>query len=157
MCFFVEWISRKKGKMGMKLTAGGWMCRAVRWAVRALAAVLVVAGLLDVESTWRVSAASVSTTTVKGTLFLANGEPGSGMLHVSWPAFVTADGQAVVADSTDVTIAKDGFVSLSLAPNLGSMPGGLYYAAVFYMSDGSVSTQYWVTEKGGGWLDWNDE
>jgi hypothetical protein len=31
---------------------------------------------------------------------------------------------------------------VNLAPNLGAMPAGLFYTAVFYMSDGSVSTQY---------------
>jgi hypothetical protein len=66
------------------------------------------------------------------------------MLHVSWPAFTTANGLAIVADSSDVTIGQDGFLSVNLAPNQGAMPGGLYYTAVFYMSDGSVSTQYWV-------------
>lgn len=127
----------------MKLTADRLLWRTGRRAVRTLAVFLVVAGLLVVESMRRASAASVSTTTVQGTVYLANGEPGTGMLHVSWPAFTTADGQAVVADSADVTIAQDGFVSVNLAPNLGSMPGGLYYTAVFYMGDGSVSTQYW--------------
>ncbi len=63
---------------------------------------------------------------------------------VSWPAFTTANGQVVAADSTTVTIAPDGFVSVNLAPNLGATPAGLYYTAVYYMSDGSTSTEYWV-------------
>jgi hypothetical protein len=63
---------------------------------------------------------------------------------VSWPAFTTANGQAVAADSTTVTIATDGFVSVNLAPNLGATPAGLFYTAVYYMSDGSSSTEYWV-------------
>jgi len=29
-----------------------------------------------------------------------------------------------------------------LTPNRGATPAGLYYTAVFYMSDGTVSTQY---------------
>ncbi len=52
------------------------------------------------------NAQAVSTTTVQGTVYLANGQPGSGTLFVSWPAFTTANGQAVVADSTTVTIAR---------------------------------------------------
>jgi hypothetical protein len=88
--------------------------------------------------------AELSTTTVQGTVYLANGVPGSGMLHVSWPAFTAANGQAIVADSVDVTIGQDGFLSVKLTPNQGAMPSGLYYTAVYYMSDGSVSTQYWV-------------
>ena len=99
---------------------------------------------------WRVTltamtmAQAVSTTTVQGTVYLANGQPGAGTLVVSWPAFTTAAGQAVAADSTTVTIAPDGFVSVNLAPNLGATPAGEYYTAVFYMSDGTTSTQYWV-------------
>jgi hypothetical protein len=58
--------------------------------------------------------------------------------------FTTAAGQAVAADTTTVTIAPDGFVSVNLAPNLGATPAGEYYTAVYYMSDGTTSTQYWV-------------
>jgi len=90
------------------------------------------------------NAQAVSTTTVQGTVYLANGQVGAGTLVVSWPAFTTANGQAVTADSTTVTIAPDGFVSINLAPNLGALPAGLYYTAVFYMSDGTTNTQYWV-------------
>ena len=43
---------------------------------------------------------------------------------ISWPAFTTAAGQAVVADSLTVTIAADGFVSVNLAPNAGATPAG---------------------------------
>ena len=85
-----------------------------------------------------------TTTTVQGTVYLANGQPGSGTVYVSWPAFTTASGQAVAADNTTVTIASDGFMSVNLVPNLGSTPAGLYYTAVYYMSDGTTSTQYWV-------------
>ena len=89
-------------------------------------------------------AQAVSTTTVQGTVYLANGQPGAGTLAISWPAFTTAAGQAIAADSTTVTIAPDGFVSVNLAPNVGATPAGEYYTAVYYMSDGSTSTQYWV-------------
>jgi len=84
----------------------------------------------------------VSTTTVQGTVYLANRQAGSGTLHLSWPAFTTANGQAVAADSVNVAIGQDGFVSVKLTPNRGATPAGLYYTAVFYMSDGTVSTQY---------------
>ncbi len=89
-------------------------------------------------------AQGVTTTTVQGTVYLANGQPGSGTLTISWPAFTTAAGQAVAADSTTVTIPPDGFVSVNLAPNQGATPAGQFYTAVFYMSDGSTSTQYWI-------------
>jgi hypothetical protein len=85
-----------------------------------------------------------STTTVQGTVYLANGQPASGTLVVSWPSFTTANGQVVTADSTTVAIAPDGYLSVNLAPNQGASPAGLYYTAVYYLSDGSVNTQYWV-------------
>ena len=89
-------------------------------------------------------AQAVTTTTVQGTVYLANGQPGAGTLVISWPAFTTAAGQAVAADSTTVNLGPDGFVSVNLAPNVGATPAGEYYTAVYYMSDGTTSTQYWV-------------
>lgn len=118
----------------MKLTKNDWF-RAGRWM--GLSVVWMALG-------WLASAQAVSTTTVQGTVYLANGQPGSGTLIVSWPAFTTASNQAVAADSTTVTIAPDGFLSVNLAPNLGATPAGLYYTAVYQMSDGSTSTEYWV-------------
>ena len=91
-----------------------------------------------------VQAQAPTTTTVQGTVYLANGQAGSGTLIVSWPAFTTAGGQAVAADRTTVTIAPDGFVSVNLVANLGSTPAGLYYTATYYLSDGTTNMQYWV-------------
>jgi len=92
----------------------------------------------------RAGAQAISTTTVQGTVYLANGQPASGTLMLSWPAFTTASGQLVAADSTTVTIPADGFVSVNLSPNQGATPAGEYYTAVFYLSEGTVTTQYWV-------------
>ncbi len=86
----------------------------------------------------------VSTTTVQGTVYLANGQTGAGTLSLSWPAFTTASGQAVAAGSLTTAIGVDGFLSANLAPNLGSTPAGLYYTAIYQMSDGTTSTEYWV-------------
>jgi hypothetical protein len=85
-----------------------------------------------------------TTTTVQGTVYLANGHPGSGSLQVSWPAFTTANNQAVAAGRVNVSIGADGYVSLNLAANLGATPAGLYYTAVYHLSDGTTSTEYWV-------------
>jgi hypothetical protein len=91
-----------------------------------------------------IAAAQVTTTTVQGTVYLANGQPGAGSLHIAWPSFTTASNQAVAAGSLDVAIGADGFVSVNLAPNLGATPAGLFYTAVYNMSDGSTNTEYWV-------------
>ena len=129
----------------MKLTEKGWLrCAARQTRQSSFVAVLIAITLLGMAWMRAASAQAVSTTTVQGTVYLANGQAGSGTLRVSWPAFATANGLAVAADSTTVKIAPDGFVSVNLAPNLGATPAGLYYTAVFYMSDGSTSTEYWV-------------
>ncbi len=122
----------------MKLTGIEWFGAGRRMGLRlGLCLIWMALGVVA-------NAQAVSTTTVQGTVYLANGQAGSGTLVVSWPAFTTASGQAVAADSTTVTIAPDGFVSVNLAPNLGATPAGLFYTAVYYMSDGSTSTEYWV-------------
>jgi len=87
-------------------------------------------------------AQSVGTTTVQGTVYLANGSPGSGTLQLSWPAFTTASGQAIAAGKITATIGADGFASVNLAPNLGSSPAGLYYTAIYHLTDGTTSTEY---------------
>src|SRR5579863_5682207 len=124
--------SGKKDAMGMKLMKNGWF--GMGRGMAAFALTLALAAM----------AQAVSTTTVQGTVYLANGQPGAGTLVVSWPAFTTAAGQAVAADSTTLAIGPDGFVSVSLAANVGATPAGEYYTAVYYMSDGTASTQYWV-------------
>ena len=107
------------------------------------------AGSLGVCFTWMALALgavaqSLSTTTVQGTVYLANGLPGSGTLQISWPAFNTAASQPVAAGKVTASIGADGFVSVNLAPNLGSLPAGLYYTAIYHLSDGTTSTEYWV-------------
>ena len=118
----------------MKLTNKNWLSEWLRAARVALLCLVAVVALGQAPST----------TTVTGTVYLANGQPGAGTLVLSWPTFTTAAGQLVVADSTTVTIPTDGFVSVNLVANQGSTPAGEYYTAVFYMSDGSTHTQYWV-------------
>jgi hypothetical protein len=120
-----------------RLRAGGW-----------LGLLSIVMGLTGTGLESAAHAQAVSTTTVQGTVYLANGQPGAGTLVLSWPSFTTASGQLVVADGTTVTIAPDGFVSVNLAPNKGATPAGQYYTAVYYLSDGTTSTQYWVVPAG---------
>ena len=122
----------------MKLTNCEWWRAGIRGTL-----CWIVLGLLMTGFASSIGAQGVSTTTVQGTVYLANGRAGAGTLVVSWPSFVTAAGQAVAADRLTVTIPTDGYVSVNLAPNVGALPAGQYYTAVFYMSDGTVSTQYW--------------
>ncbi len=87
-------------------------------------------------------AQSVSTTTVQGTVYAANGAPSSGTLQLSWPAFTTASSQTVAAGKITAAIGADGFTTVNLAPNLGSSPAGLYYTAIYHLNDGTTSTEY---------------
>jgi hypothetical protein len=122
----------KKDAMGMRLMKDVWLrmgCGAAMWV---LALTLAATAM----------AQAVITTTVQGTVYLANGQPSAGTLTISWPAFTTAAGQSVAADRMTVTIGTDGFVSVNLAPNVGATPAGEYYTAVYSMSDGTTSTQY---------------
>ncbi len=87
---------------------------------------------------------ALTTSTVQGTVYRADGKVASGTLLVSWPAFTTSANEAVAAGNKTVPIGSDGWVSLGLAPNAGATPAGTYYTAVYHLSDGSTSTEYWV-------------
>jgi hypothetical protein len=133
------WFGSRKEKeeSTMKLTNYEWWRTGGLWML-----CWIVIGVAAMTAAHKICAQGVSTTTVQGTVYLASGQAGAGTLVVSWPAFTTAAGQAIAADSLTVTIPSNGAVSVSLAPNVGALPAGQYYTAVFYMSDGTVSTQY---------------
>ncbi len=117
----------------------GWMLLVVL--------VAMMAGWVDVAE------AQIATTTVQDTVYSANGTPASGTVLVSWNAFTTAGGQTVPSGNTSATIGAGGLLSLALAPNAGSTPMGSYYTAVYHLSDGTTSREYWVvpvTAPGGG-------
>jgi hypothetical protein len=88
--------------------------------------------------------AQVSTTTVQGTIYRADGTAASGTVLISWLAFTTAQNQAVAAGNLSATIGANGFLSVNLTPNAGALPAGSYYTAVYHLSDGTVNQEYWV-------------
>ena len=90
------------------------------------------------------AAAQITTTTVQGTVYRADGSAATGTVIVSWPAFSTATNQAVAAGTATATIGRDGFLSVNLAPNQGAYPAGTYYSVFYHLSDGTVSKEYWV-------------
>ena len=92
----------------------------------------------------RLAAAQVTTTTVQGTVYRADGSAATGTVLVSWPAFSTALNQAVAAGNTTAEIGQDGFLSVNLAPNQGAYPAGSYYTVVYHLNDGTVNKEYWV-------------
>jgi hypothetical protein len=90
------------------------------------------------------SHAQVSTTTIVDTVYRADGTAAGGSLLISWPEFTTSASQIVPAGKTVISIAANGSVNFPLAPNAGAMPAGTYYTAVYHLSDGTVSTEYWT-------------
>ena len=80
-------------------------------------------------------AATMPLTTVSDVVFRADGTPAQGTVMISWPAFSTAGNQAVAAGSKSATIAPDGTLTVSLAPNAGATPAGTYYKVVYKLND----------------------
>jgi len=87
---------------------------------------------------------AIQTTNVQGIVYRADGSVAQGTMLVSWPSFTAADGSAVAAGNTTATIAPDGSVNMTLAPNAGANPQGTYYTVVYHMTDGTVQKEYWV-------------
>lgn len=106
----------------------------------------VAFGLMAIAVAWLLpqAPAQMTTTTVQGTVYRADGTAAAGTLLVSWPAFTTPQNQAVAAGSMSTTIGADGFVSLNLTPNANALPTGSYYTAVYHLNDGTVNQEYWV-------------
>jgi trimeric autotransporter adhesin len=82
-------------------------------------------------------------TTVSDTVFQANGQPATGVLLISWPAFTTSGGSAVAGGETTTTLGANGALSVQLVPNTNATPAETYYTVVYQLSDG-VRTEYWM-------------
>ncbi|HVO79965.1 MAG TPA: hypothetical protein VMT28_04505 [Terriglobales bacterium] len=85
-----------------------------------------------------------ATTTIQDVVYRADGTPAGGTLLISWPAFSTADGNAVAAGTKSVVLGPQGALSVDLVPNVGASPAGTYYTVVFQLDDGTVKTEYWA-------------
>ena len=106
----------------------------------ALAGVIVATGI-------RLHAAPQSgpaLTSVVDTVYRADGTPAQGVLVITWPAFVPANGTAVAAGSLNVTLGSNGALNVALATNAGAAPAGVYYSVVYQLQPSEVRTEYWV-------------
>ena len=66
-------------------------------------------------------------TSVVDTVYLAGGSPAQGVLIITWPGFVAANGAAVAAGVMNVTLGVNGALNVALASNAGANPPGAYY------------------------------
>jgi len=83
-------------------------------------------------------------TSVIDTVYMADGTPAQGILVITWPAFVAADGTGVAPGSLDVTLGTNGALNVALAPNVGATPANVYYTVVYQLQPSEVRTEYWV-------------
>jgi hypothetical protein len=83
-------------------------------------------------------------TSVVDTVYMANGSPAQGVLVITWPAFVAADGTAVAPGSLDVTLGTNGALNVALSANAGATPAGVYYTVVYQLQPSEVRTEYWI-------------
>jgi hypothetical protein len=74
-------------------------------------------------------------TVVQDTVYRADGTPAQGTLLISWPAFTTANNQAVAAGSTSVTLGSNGSLSVSLISNASSTPASNVYRVIYQLND----------------------
>ena len=108
---------------------------------RSLKFAMWVMAIMFVLPAW---AAGPALTTITDTVYRADGTAASGTALISWPAFVTAEGDAVAAGSKSVQIGVGGAFTTQLVPNAGAIPPGTYYVVVFQLNDGTVRTEYWA-------------
>jgi hypothetical protein len=85
-----------------------------------------------------------ATTVVSDVVFRADGTRAAGTLLISWPAFVTANGEAVAAGTKSVTLGAQGALSVALIPNTGVTPANALYSVIFHLDDGVVRTEFWL-------------
>jgi hypothetical protein len=83
-------------------------------------------------------------TSVIDTVYMANGTPAQGVLVITWPAFVAADGSSVAPGALNVTLGTNGALNVTLATNAGATPAGVYYTVVYQLQPSQVRTEYWV-------------
>jgi hypothetical protein len=83
-------------------------------------------------------------TDVVDTIYRADGTEAQGVLVITWPAFLEANGTAVAEGTLDVTLGASGALNVALAPNAGANPPGVYYTVVYQLGPGQVRTEYWM-------------
>ncbi len=79
----------------------------------------------------------------------ADGHVAKGTVAISWQSFDTALGEHVQAGSKTVSLLPTGFLTVSLAPNVGASPSTTRYTVVYHLDLGTPQTAYWIVPTSG--------
>ena len=63
-------------------------------------------------------------TTIRDTVYRADGSLAGGTALISWPAFLTAAGDTVAAGNVNITLGPSGAFVAQLVPSIGASPAG---------------------------------
>jgi hypothetical protein len=95
-----------------------------------------------------VSLAAPVTTRISDIVYRADGTPARGTLLISWPTFITANGEAVAAGTKSVTLGSQGELTVDLVPNTSATPAGTFYTVVFQLDDTIAAIEAWKQQVG---------
>lgn len=81
-----------------------------------------------------------SLTNVIDTVYRADGTQAQGVLVITWPAFVEANGIAVAEGTSNITLSASGGLNVALVPNAGNQPGAEKKDAAMSFLQNALST-----------------
>jgi hypothetical protein len=85
--------------------------------------------------------AAPALTTIQDTLYMADGTPMNGVVIITWPSFVAADGSKIAAQTLTVPVPS-GYFQVALVPTVGASSAVVY--SVRINSNGkNESTELW--------------
>lgn len=82
-------------------------------------------------------------TTIRDTLYNADGSKAGGQVEITWNAFKSADGKTIAAGKL-VKRITDGVLDLALVPNSGSTPDGTSYAVTYLLANSLSYAETWL-------------
>jgi hypothetical protein len=90
-----------------------------------------------------VSVHAQTRTSIRDTLYNADGSRTAGQIEITWNGFRSADGKTIAAGKTTRRIT-DGVLDLALVPNAGATPAGTSYAVTYLLASGLSYSETWV-------------
>jgi hypothetical protein len=90
-----------------------------------------------------VSVHAQTRTSIRDTLYNADGSRAAGQIEITWNGFRSADGKTIAAGKTTRRIT-DGVLDLALVPNAGTTPAGTSYAVTYLLASGLSYSETWV-------------